>query len=180
MITLQVAKGQGPRHVGRRAPTCEIPGSQLSSQLFWVGFPRHKDQNTASCNTTKPRLQHWLQHPLPKGNAAQPVAEFPSIHPIYTHTTHTCHTHTHTAHTPDTTHTHHTHTHTEACMHTCTHYPLFLTVIFRRNFLGQKKRRKKRERQRKKGDQSQCFAFVSYSLWKLNNVMPYLTRCCST
>ena len=54
-----VVQGQGQRQQ-RGVHTSEIPGPQLCCQFFRVGFPRHKDQNTASwkqqntsCNTGK-------------------------------------------------------------------------------------------------------------------------------
>ena len=42
-----VVQGQGQRQQ-RGVHTSEIPGPQLCCQFFRVGFPRHKDQNTAS------------------------------------------------------------------------------------------------------------------------------------
>ena len=54
-------------------------------------------------------------------------------------------------------------------MHTCTHYALFLTVIFRCNFLGPKKKKrekKKRETEKKRGPVSVLHSsFTAYENW---------------
>ena len=116
-------------------------------------------------------------------------SSLPSIPSTHTHTHHT-HTHTWHTHTPDTTHTHthtpHTHTHTththtgmHAHMHTLSTI-LNSHIQMQLPWTKKKKREKKKKRDREKKGTSQCFAFVIYSLWKLNNLTPYLTRCCST